>query len=63
MRYVNRILNRYLLKQVIVSFVGVTAILMVVLIAARFMRYLGQAAEGYLDPASVFTKHHRLYGR
>lgn len=50
-----RILNRYLLKQVVVSFIGVTAILMVVLIAARFMRYLGQAAEGYLDPASVFT--------
>lgn len=51
----SRILNRYLLKQVIVSFIGVTAILMVVLIAARFMRFLGQAADGNLDPASVFT--------
>ncbi|MDD9893694.1 MAG: LPS export ABC transporter permease LptF [Gammaproteobacteria bacterium] len=50
-----RILNRYLLKQVFVSFIGVTAILMVVLIAARFMRFLGQAADGNLDPASVFT--------
>ncbi len=50
-----RILNRYLLKQVLVSFIGVTAILMVVLIAARFMRFLAQAADGNLDPASVFT--------
>lgn len=49
------ILNRYLLRQVLVSFIGVTAILMVVLIAARFMRFLGQAAEGALDPAAVFT--------
>ena len=51
----SRLLNRYLLKQVIGSFAGVTAILMVVLIAARFARFLGQAAEGNLDPASVFT--------
>lgn len=50
-----RLLNRYLLKQVVASFVGVTAILIVVLIAARFARFLGQAAEGNLDPASVFT--------
>lgn len=28
---------------------------MVVLIAARFMRFLGQAADGMLDPASLFT--------
>lgn len=50
-----RILDRYLLREVIGAAVAVTSVLMLVLMCNRFARVLGDAAAGELPRDAVFT--------
>lgn len=48
------ILTRYLVGEVVRTWVAVTAILLVILLSNRFARFLGQAASGKLPESEVF---------
>lgn len=48
-------LDRYLLKEVIQTWLAVTVVLLLVMLSSRFARYLGEAAAGHLPAEVVFT--------
>jgi len=52
---VRSILNRYLFRETLVSWLGVTGVLLLILLSSRFSRYLGQAAAGELPGEAVFS--------
>ncbi|MDX1454920.1 MAG: LPS export ABC transporter permease LptF [Gammaproteobacteria bacterium] len=49
-----RIIDRYLLREAIGAWFAVTAVLLVIIIAHRFARFLGEAASGNLPGPAVF---------
>lgn len=49
------ILDRYLLREVIQTWVAVTFVLLVIMLTTRFARYLGEAAAGNLPSEAVFA--------
>jgi lipopolysaccharide export system permease protein len=51
----NRILDRYLFRETLETWVGVTGVLLLILLASRFAFYLGDAASGRLPGDAVFT--------
>lgn len=48
-------LDRYLLREVIQTWVAVTLVLLLVMLTSRFARYLSDAAAGSLPPDAVFV--------
>lgn len=48
------ILGRYLLRETLFSWIGVTGVLLLILLSSRFARFLGEAAEGKLPGGAVF---------
>jgi hypothetical protein len=48
-------LDRYLLKEVLQTWLAVTVVLLLIMLSQRFARYLGEAAAGQLPPDVVFT--------
>jgi lipopolysaccharide export system permease protein len=44
------IVFRYLSREVLLTLSAVSAVLLVIIMSGRFIRYLGQAAQGLLDP-------------
>ena len=45
---------RYLSSEVLVTFSAVSAVLLVIIMSGRFIKYLAQAAQGLLDPGVLF---------
>ena len=54
-RTATRILDRYLFRETLETWVGVTGVLLLILLASRFAFYLGDAASGRLPGDAVFT--------
>lgn len=50
-----RILDRYLFRETLETWAGVTGVLLLILLASRFAFYLGDAAAGRLPGTAVFT--------
>ncbi|WP_397449653.1 LPS export ABC transporter permease LptF [Pseudomonas sp. NA-150] len=48
------IVFRYLSREVLVSLSAVSAVLLVIIMSGRFVKYLAQAATGALDPGALF---------
>jgi len=48
------IVFRYLSREVLVTLSAVSAVLLVIIMSGRFIKYLAQAASGLLDPGSLF---------
>ncbi len=48
------IVFRYLSREVLVTLSAVSAVLLVIIMSGRFIKYLAQAASGMLDPSSLF---------
>ncbi|HEY8329709.1 MAG TPA: LPS export ABC transporter permease LptF [Pseudomonas sp.] len=48
------IIFRYLSREVLVTFSAVSAVLLVIIMSGRFIKYLAQAAQGLLDPGVLF---------
>ena len=48
------IVFRYLSREVLVTMGAVSAVLLVIIMSGRFIKYLAQAASGALDPGSLF---------
>lgn len=48
------IVFRYLSREVLVTMSAVSAVLLVIIMSGRFIKYLAQAAQGMLDPGSLF---------
>lgn len=47
------IIFRYLSREVLVTMTAVSAVLLVIIMSGRFIKYLAQAAQGVLDPGSL----------
>ncbi len=45
------IIFRYLSRELLVTATAVSAVLLVIIMSGRFIKYLAQAAQGMLDPA------------
>lgn len=50
-----RIIDRYLFRETLETWAGVTGVLLLILLASRFAFYLGDAASGRLPGSAVFT--------
>lgn len=48
------IVFRYLSREVLVTMSAVSAVLLVIIMSGRFIKYLAQAAQGVLDPGVLF---------
>ncbi|KAF1054140.1 MAG: Lipopolysaccharide export system permease protein LptF [Stenotrophomonas maltophilia] len=48
------IVFRYLAREVLITMSAVSAVLLVIIMSGRFIKYLAQAAQGLLDPGSLF---------
>ncbi|MGC3068954.1 LptF/LptG family permease, partial [Pseudomonas aeruginosa] len=48
------IVFRYLSREVLVTRSAVSAVLLVIIMSGRYIKYLAQAAQGLLDPRSLF---------
>ncbi|WP_369959853.1 LPS export ABC transporter permease LptF [Pseudomonas benzenivorans] len=48
------IVFRYLSREVLVTLSAVSAVLLVIIMSGRFIKYLAQAAQGLLDPGVLF---------
>lgn len=48
------IVFRYLSREVLVTMGAVSAVLLVIIMSGRFIKYLAQAASGQLDPSALF---------
>jgi len=48
------IVFRYLSREVLITMSAVSAVLLVIIMSGRFIKYLAQAASGQLDPSSLF---------
>lgn len=48
------IVFRYLSREVLLTLSAVSAVLLVIIMSGRFIKYLAQAASGQLDPSSLF---------
>ena len=48
------IIFRYLSREVLVTMSAVSAVLLVIIMSGRFIKYLAQAAQGVLDPGVLF---------
>lgn len=48
------IVFRYLSREVLVTLSAVSAVLLVIIMSGRFIKYLAQAAQGMLDPGALF---------
>lgn len=48
------IIFRYLSREVLVTLSAVSAVLLVIIMSGRFIKYLAQAAQGLLDPSVLF---------
>jgi lipopolysaccharide export system permease protein len=48
------IVFRYLSREVLVTLSAVSAVLLVIIMSGRFIKYLAQAAQGVLDPSVLF---------
>jgi len=48
------IVFRYLSREVLVTLSAVSAVLLVIIMSGRFIKYLAQAAQGILDPSVLF---------
>ena len=48
------IVFRYLSREVLLTLSAVSAVLLVIIMSGRFIKYLAQAASGQLDPGSLF---------
>ncbi len=48
------IVFRYLSREVLVTLSAVSAVLLVIIMSGRFIKYLAQAAQGALDPGALF---------
>lgn len=48
------IVFRYLSREVLVTMSAVSAVLLVIIMSGRFIKYLAQAASGQLDPSALF---------
>ena len=49
-----RILDRYIFREVATSWLGVTAVLLMILLTNQFARVLGDVAKGYLPKDAAF---------
>lgn len=49
------IIGRYLLRETLVNWLGVTGVLLLILLSSRFARFLGEAAAGKLPGEAVFS--------
>jgi len=50
-----RVIDRYLLKEVVLNWVAVTLVLWLIVVSNRLARLLGEAAEGELPSGVIFT--------
>lgn len=50
-----RVIDRYLLKEVILNWVAVTLVLWLIVVSNRLARFLGEAAAGDLPTSAIFT--------
>lgn len=48
------IVFRYLSREVLLTLSAVSAVLLVIIMSGRFIKYLAQAASGAMDPSSLF---------
>ena len=48
------IVFRYLSREVMLTLSAVSAVLLVIIMSGRFIKYLAQAAQGALDPGVLF---------
>jgi lipopolysaccharide export system permease protein len=48
------IIFRYLSRELLLTFSAVSAVLLVIIMSGRFIKYLAQAAQGVLDPGVLF---------
>ena len=48
------IVFRYLSREVLLTLSAVSAVLLVIIMSGRFIKYLAQAASGALDPSVLF---------
>ncbi|WP_437884114.1 LPS export ABC transporter permease LptF [Pseudomonas sp. LRF_L74] len=48
------ILFRYLSRELLITMSAVSAVLLVIIMSGRFIKYLAQAAQGLLDPSVLF---------
>lgn len=48
------IVFRYLSREVLLTLSAVSAVLLVIIMSGRFIKYLAQAAQGVLDPSVLF---------
>lgn len=51
MESLSLIVLRYLTREVLVTLTAISAVLLVIIMSGRFIRYLAQAAQGALDPS------------
>lgn len=49
------IIFRYLIRQVMISMIAVSTILLMVFMSGRFLKYLGNAAEGEISAGVLFS--------
>lgn len=49
-----RIIDKYLFREAALAWLGVTSVLLAIILAHRFSRFLGEAAAGLLPPGAVF---------
>ncbi|HET9679509.1 MAG TPA: LPS export ABC transporter permease LptF, partial [Gammaproteobacteria bacterium] len=49
------IFGRYLLRETLINWLGVTSVLLLILMSSRFARFLGDAASGELPGSAVFS--------
>lgn len=49
------IVFRYLAREVLLSMLAVSAVLLIIIMSGRFVRYLSKAAVGELDPSVLFS--------
>jgi len=49
------IIFRYLIRQIMISMIAVSAILLMVFMSGRFLKYLGNAAEGEISAGVLFS--------
>ncbi|TWH64087.1 lipopolysaccharide export system permease protein [Azomonas agilis] len=49
------IIFRYLFRELLITLTAVSAVLLVIVMSGRFIKYLAQAAQGILDPGVLLT--------
>ncbi len=52
------IVYRYLAREVLVSMLAVSSVLLVIIMSGRFVKYLSKAAVGVFDSAVLYSSIH-----